>query len=454
MLLIYLVTSLSTNDVGVLDPLIQRVRIPDPLILRVRTPDPVILRVRILDPVIERVLIPDPVIGMPRPGGDSVSEGHGESHERHRRVRFTMPRQSRPGGDSRGGVGGHPQVCWDRKFAEVMDAVQSLRVDMMEAIRKSDEKRGQQHQELLDMIRALQGQGQGQTSQSRMDGPPFDDYHGDFSPTGRTTGSCYDRTSRGNRWYKLALLEQVPPPVLPDDSAGTETRLLVRESPGGSVPPVLPHDLAHGSFSQRTPSPVDPSTVRPLKRSRRNSPTHQRDAGRESDTRRERSPLERSPTWGDTRWERSSSHHSPPHRDTQRHRSSSQHSPPHSNPQRQRSSSLRIPPVESSSGACSPPQIQRQLWVRRPDIQWERMFGSGVAAPPKEWSMLKHKWHNDDLKTVRGLVPGNCGAHTLRLSEYLLANKKEFDWKEEVMGTIQEKMAVEVYCNSLHNTVV
>ncbi|KAK4842861.1 hypothetical protein QYF36_000924 [Acer negundo] len=143
------------------------------------------------------------------------------------------------------------------------------------------------------------------------------------------------------------------------------------------------------------------------------------------------------------------------------------------------------------------------------DIQWERMFGSGVAAPPKDWSMLKHKWHDDDLKTVRGLVPsgnrpwhavdwvmipcnlgrnhwvlasidltqakiylldpfrqevkfhssrtkddvtyslskkaflmsimdgshgvpqqhqgGNCGAHTLRLAEYFLANKKEFD---------------------------
>ncbi|KAI9176991.1 hypothetical protein LWI28_009641 [Acer negundo] len=38
---------------------------------------------------------------------------------------------------------------------------------------------------------------------------------------------------------------------------------------------------------------------------------------------------------------------------------------------------------------------------------------------------------------------GNCGAHTLRLAEYLLANKKEFNWKEEDMGTIREKMAVE-----------
>ncbi|KAI9157217.1 hypothetical protein LWI28_018676 [Acer negundo] len=151
-------------------------------------------------------------------------------------------------------------------------------------------------------------------------------------------------------------------------------------------------------------------------------------------------------------------------------------------------------------------------------IQWGQMFDSGVDAPPNEWSLLKHKWHDDDLKTVQGLalsgnrpwhavdwvmipcnlgrnhwvlvsvdliegkiylldpfkqevgfhsnrtkddvtyklskkafsdehhgrILGNCGAHTLRLAEYLLANKKEFDWKEEDMGTIREKMAVEV----------
>ncbi|KAI9162584.1 hypothetical protein LWI28_028725 [Acer negundo] len=553
MFLIYLATSLSTNDVGVLDPLIWRVRIPDLVIQRVRIQDPVTGRVLFFGPSdrdgaysrandtegsdqeggsrspVRHQPVRFTLPRQPQPRGDSVLEGRDESPERHRRVRFTMPRQSRLGGDSRGGVGGHPQG-WDGKFAEVMDVVQSLRVDVMKAIRKSDEKRDQQHQELLDMIRALQGQGQGQgqTSQSRMDGPPFDDHHGDFSPTGRTgtyqhgidlqitheqaptteahatdtvsdhQGHVMTERTEVPGGTEISLLEQVPPPVLPYDSVGTETGLLIREPPGGSVPPVLPHDLAHGSSSQRTLPPINPSVVRPL-----------------------------------------------------------------NNPQRQRSSSLRTPPVEFSSGACSPPQIQRQLRVRRLgwqlmtpytdpcrpkkprtrpassvhafkpydlldpdhvtayqaykrnttgelrdvdihipvgvtwfqrfqtnfmeledtswlDIQWERMFGSRVAAPPKEWSMLKHKWHDDDLKTVRGLVPsgnrpwhavdwfieeglpdehhgripGNCGAHTLRLAEYLLANKKEFDWKEEDMGTIQEKMAVEVYCNSLHNTVV
>ncbi|KAK3195460.1 hypothetical protein Dsin_026770 [Dipteronia sinensis] len=43
---------------------------------------------------------------------------------------------------------------------------------------------------------------------------------------------------------------------------------------------------------------------------------------------------------------------------------------------------------------------------------------------------------------------GNCGAHTLRLMEYVLANRKTFDWSEEDMCTIREKMAVEIFYNS------
>ena len=52
------------------------------------------------------------------------------------------------------------------------------------------------------------------------------------------------------------------------------------------------------------------------------------------------------------------------------------------------------------------------------------------------------------------ICSGNCGAHTLRLAEYLLADQKVFDWTEEDMGTIREKMAVEVFCNSQHNSIV
>ncbi|KAI9198457.1 hypothetical protein LWI28_016187 [Acer negundo] len=39
---------------------------------------------------------------------------------------------------------------------------------------------------------------------------------------------------------------------------------------------------------------------------------------------------------------------------------------------------------------------------------------------------------------------GNCGAHTLRLIEYLVANRDTFDWLENEMGTIREKMVVEM----------
>ncbi|KAK1577086.1 hypothetical protein Q3G72_018882 [Acer saccharum] len=45
-------------------------------------------------------------------------------------------------------------------------------------------------------------------------------------------------------------------------------------------------------------------------------------------------------------------------------------------------------------------------------------------------------------------IGGNCGAHTLRLIEYLGVNKDTFDWSENDMTTIREKMAVEVFCNS------
>ncbi|KAK2659143.1 hypothetical protein Ddye_005676 [Dipteronia dyeriana] len=43
---------------------------------------------------------------------------------------------------------------------------------------------------------------------------------------------------------------------------------------------------------------------------------------------------------------------------------------------------------------------------------------------------------------------GNCGPHTLKLIEYILANKKDFDWSEDDMRIIREKMAVEIFVNS------
>ncbi|KAK2656226.1 hypothetical protein Ddye_009278 [Dipteronia dyeriana] len=43
---------------------------------------------------------------------------------------------------------------------------------------------------------------------------------------------------------------------------------------------------------------------------------------------------------------------------------------------------------------------------------------------------------------------GNYGPHTLRLIEYILADRKDFDWLEDDMEIIREKMAVEIFSNS------
>ncbi|KAI9169178.1 hypothetical protein LWI28_008239 [Acer negundo] len=117
----------------------------------------------------------------------SDSDGRHIRLARTRRVRFTLPREprtrddSRTGDNSRGGVGRQAE---DRRYIEPMDALRELQ----EEVRKSNEKRDQHHQELLDLIRGLQGS----TSHARTRGtwfndPPFDDNdgHRDFSPRGR-----------------------------------------------------------------------------------------------------------------------------------------------------------------------------------------------------------------------------------------------------------------------------
>ncbi|KAK2656295.1 hypothetical protein Ddye_009347 [Dipteronia dyeriana] len=96
------------------------------------------------------------------------------------------------------------------------------------------------------------------------------------------------------------------------------------------------------------------------------------------------------------------------------------------------------------------------------------------------WNVVQSRWLEEDLLTVRGattsgnrpwhevdlgstlhgavvvgrslgkisLSRGNCGPHTLRLIEYILAGRRPFDWSEDYMGIIREKMAVEIFCNS------
>ncbi|KAI9173814.1 hypothetical protein LWI28_007033 [Acer negundo] len=130
-----------------------------------------------------------------------------DSDDRHiypartRQVRFTLPREprtrddSRTGDNSRGSVGGQAE---DLRYTELMDVLGELQ----EEVRKSNEKRDQQHQELLDLIRGLQGSTlHFRTRGTRFDDPPFDDKdgHRDFSPRGRTGSHQGDQT-----WYRAS----------------------------------------------------------------------------------------------------------------------------------------------------------------------------------------------------------------------------------------------------------
>ena len=63
----------------------------------------------------------------------------------------------------------------DRRYTELMDALRELQ----EEVRKSNEKRDQQHQELLDLIWGLQGStSHARTRGTRFNDPPFDDENG------------------------------------------------------------------------------------------------------------------------------------------------------------------------------------------------------------------------------------------------------------------------------------
>ncbi|KAK2645824.1 hypothetical protein Ddye_021019 [Dipteronia dyeriana] len=136
---------------------------------------------------------------------------------------------------------------------------------------------------------------------------------------------------------------------------------------------------------------------------------------------------------------------------------------------------------------------------------WERILprDSHGAVTTARWNVLQSRWLEEDLQTVRGAtmsgnrpwhevdlvliicnvggqhwvvvtvdlilgkieifdpwrqeIPhyirkqqirplrGNCGPHTLRLIEYLLAGRSPFDWSEDDMEIIWEKMVVEIF---------
>ncbi|KAI9174631.1 hypothetical protein LWI28_020358 [Acer negundo] len=171
----------------------------------------------------------------------SDSDGRHIRLARTRRVRFTLPREprtrddSRTGDDSRGGVGGQTE----------------------EEVRKSNEKRDQQHQELLDLIRGLQGStSHARTRGTRFDDPPFDDPdgHRDFSPRGRTGSHQGDQQGPG----------VTPREEVTRGTSGTDTTPMeIEEEPQQVLPdqPVHSQELVQSTSLQHTP-PVDPGAWR------------------------------------------------------------------------------------------------------------------------------------------------------------------------------------------------
>ncbi|KAI9177205.1 hypothetical protein LWI28_012320 [Acer negundo] len=335
---------------------------------------------------------------------------------RTRWVRFTLPREprtrddSRTGDDSRGGIGGQAE---NRRYTELMDALRELQ----EEVRKSNEKRDQQHQELLDLIRGLQGStSHAPTQGTRFDDPPFDDKdgHRDFSPRGRTGSHQGDQQGPG-----VTPREEVTRGI-----SGTDTTPMeIEEEPQQVLPnqPVHSQDLVQSTSLQHNPL-VDPGVVHPFIYSTGTEipslsvPKELTPAG---DRRRHSSNLQRAPT-GDT------GGHSP-----STHRTSGGNT-------RGQSSSLQLThPVDHIELDRITPPLQCQERVRRAgwhDVDllepvgvpwfhrfqtnimeledtswllndWERLMGSGADKPRRSWSMFKHQWSADDLAVVRGLVP-------------------------------------------------
>ncbi|KAI9196299.1 hypothetical protein LWI28_022753 [Acer negundo] len=474
----------------------------------------------------------------------SDSDGHYIRLARTRRVRFTLPREprtrddSRTGDDSRGGVGGQTE---DRRYTELMDALRELQ----EEVRKSNEKRDQQHQELLDLIRGLQGStSHARTRGTRFDDPPFDDPpfddpdgHRDFSPRGRTGSHQGDQqgpgvtpreeVTRGTSGTDTTPMEieEEPQQVLPDQPVHSQELAIdgdivpmysaplqaiqgdiVRQhiAPleaihGDRVPPYssaiqwitsflwtgLPHPFnVRIGFAGQVGS-SGPHTLTPV--GRRGQGLGHNQHMRDVDL------LEPVGVPWFHRFQTNTMELEDTHMDTYLHILR----------KRQRYYSTVYGPRINIQDS------QFYSWLLN---DWERLMGSGADKPRRSWSMFKHQWSTEDLAVVRGLVPvgtkpwnevdvvlipcnlgrthwslasvdlttggiylmdpfrqenkpfplnivsrdrvpqqdrgGNCGAHTLRLIEYLAANKDTFDWSENEMGTIREKMAVEVYCNS------
>ncbi|KAI9153046.1 hypothetical protein LWI28_004952 [Acer negundo] len=377
----------------------------------------------------------------------SDSDGRHIRLARTRRVRFTLPREpqtrddSRTGDDSRGGVRGQAE---DRRYTELMDALRELQ----EEVRKSNEKRDQQHQELLDLIRGLQGStSHARTRGTRFDDPPFydPDGHRDFSPRGRTGSHLSDQqgpgvtprdeVTRGTSGTDTAPMEieEEPQQVLPDQSVHSQELRTPTGYTGGHSPSThrtsggntrgqssslqLSHPVDHieldwitpplqrqnrvcrAGWQQRTPY-TDPSL--PKRPRIRPQPAHvwaphalidpdhlaayQAYKRNSTGELRDVDLLEPVGVPWFHRFQTNIMELEDTHMDAYLHILR----------KRQRYYSTVYGPRINIQDS------QFYSWLLN---DWERLMGSGADKPRRSWSMFKHQWSAEDLAVVLGLVP-------------------------------------------------
>ena len=157
-----------------------------------------------------------------------------------------------------------------------MAAVRSVREDVMAAIKKSDDKRDEQHQELLGMIRALQGR----TSQSRMDVPPFDDRPPDDHHGAGTDHDGTDPvTRRGQPPTETRTTEARTPDTVSDQQGhdATSREEMAVDTETAVFEQILPEELTTVRTSQLLPDPIHIQDLTPAWSPKLPDPIHMQD---------------------------------------------------------------------------------------------------------------------------------------------------------------------------------
>ena len=280
----------------------------------------------------------------------------------------------------------------DRRYTELLDAFRELR----DEVQRNEKKRDQQHQELLDLIRGLQGStAQTPTEGRRSDDPPVDDPSIDDQDQ---HFSDRDWTGSHQDGADLQSGHQLHPSTQPvSDQQGLGTAHMEMEQvPQKVLPdPVLPpQDLGQSAFILRTPLD-DPIAAHPSIHStglagdpQGQSPSiHSTPAGDP----RGQSPSIQSTPVADPRGQ-SSSIQSTPAGD-RRGRSSSTQST-HAGSKRGRSPSIQSRRSVDPHGLDrSPPPLQRQDRVRRRGWQqWSPYTDPCQPKRPRFMPQPTHVW--------------------------------------------------------------